>query len=259
MKDLFKVYADISESPILPDRPYVIANFAKTLDGVVSFDIPGQSGGGEITGFSPRDRFLMGLLRAQTDAVLVGAGTLRSDPLHVRTAEFIFPKAKAHFLSVRNLANRPTEYLNVFVTRSGDIDLNNPSFSTPRLKTLVITNAEGNSNLRTRWSDRLLSLTQVRVMADTAPSSFLKVLFEEFGVRRLLLEGGPRLFGQFLVEGLVDELFLTMAHQIAGRSENSKRTSLVEGQAFTPETAPWLRLAGLRRSGSHLFLRLKRK
>ena len=35
-----------------PDRPTVIANFVSTLDGVVAFDAAGQSGGGEVSGFS---------------------------------------------------------------------------------------------------------------------------------------------------------------------------------------------------------------
>ncbi|HLG51580.1 MAG TPA: hypothetical protein VKY56_08085, partial [Chloroflexota bacterium] len=44
-------------------RPYVIANFVTTLDGVVSLGLPGQSGGGEISGNNPHDRLVMGILR----------------------------------------------------------------------------------------------------------------------------------------------------------------------------------------------------
>ena len=65
--------------------PYVVGNFASTLDGVVSLQSPGASSGGEITGFDPRDRLLMGILRAAADAVVVGAGTLRAVPRHVWT------------------------------------------------------------------------------------------------------------------------------------------------------------------------------
>ena len=63
--------------PAHHDQPYVVGNFVSTLDGVVSFEIPGKSGGGEISGFNEADRFIMGLLRASADAVIVGAGTLR--------------------------------------------------------------------------------------------------------------------------------------------------------------------------------------
>ncbi len=62
------------------ERLYV-ANFVSTLDGVVSYDVPGQSGGAQISGANEGDRFIMGLLRASADAVLVGGGTVeRSRP-----------------------------------------------------------------------------------------------------------------------------------------------------------------------------------
>jgi len=63
--------------PLAPEgRPYCIANFVSTLDGVVSFNLPGQSGGDQISHANEEDRFTMGLLRASVDAILVGSGTL---------------------------------------------------------------------------------------------------------------------------------------------------------------------------------------
>src|SRR5689334_19970257 len=60
-------------------RPYIIGNFVSTLDGVVSYHIPRRSGGGPISGFNEDDRFVMGLLRAHSDAVLLGAGTVNKE------------------------------------------------------------------------------------------------------------------------------------------------------------------------------------
>ena len=54
-------------------RPYVIANFVSTLDGVISYDLTGQRGGGPISGESEADHAIMGLLRASADAVIFGA------------------------------------------------------------------------------------------------------------------------------------------------------------------------------------------
>ncbi len=62
-------------------RPYVIGNFVATLDGVVSYQILGKSGGGEISGHDDGDRFIMGLLRASADAVLIASGTLHATAL----------------------------------------------------------------------------------------------------------------------------------------------------------------------------------
>ena len=70
---------NLSFPPAPENRPYFIANFVSTLDGVVSFDLPGQSGGAQISGSNEEDRFIMGLLRASADAVMVGAGTLQAD------------------------------------------------------------------------------------------------------------------------------------------------------------------------------------
>jgi hypothetical protein len=48
------------------DRPFVIANFISTLDGVVSYHTKGQLAGSTISGSDPADRFIMGLLRASS-------------------------------------------------------------------------------------------------------------------------------------------------------------------------------------------------
>ncbi len=75
--DLAALYGRL-QFPLHPGRPYVIGNFVSTLDGVVTLNAPGQSGGGPISGFNPHDHLVMGLLRAVADAVIVGAGTLRA-------------------------------------------------------------------------------------------------------------------------------------------------------------------------------------
>src|SRR3954471_15476512 len=79
-QDLATLYGGDLRFPQHDHRPYVMGNFVSTLDGVVSFELPGKSGGGDISGFNEADRFIMGLLRASADAVIVGSGTLREVP-----------------------------------------------------------------------------------------------------------------------------------------------------------------------------------
>src|SRR5262245_33261293 len=67
------------------EHPYVIANFVETIDGVVSFGLPGQEGGGAISGENEADHAAMGLLRAVADAVIFGAGSLRVEIGHIHT------------------------------------------------------------------------------------------------------------------------------------------------------------------------------
>gem|GEM_PF-5748200 len=88
------------------------------------------------------------------------------------------------------------------------------------------------------------------------PADILRCLWTEFRVRTVLHEGGPRLFGPFLKVGLADELFLTIAPQVAGRNGPVARPGFVTDVAFAPENAPWAELQSLRIAGSHLFLRL---
>jgi dihydrofolate reductase len=59
-------------------------------------------------------------------------------------------------------------------------------------------------------------------------------------------EGGPTLFEQFLRHRLVDELFMTLAPQIAGRLPQTTRPGLAEGMEFLPDTAPWFQLLSVK-------------
>jgi riboflavin biosynthesis pyrimidine reductase len=62
-------------------------------------------------------------------------------------------------------------------------------------------------------------------------------------------------FGEFLAAKLIDELFLTLAPQIAGRRSGDHRLSIAGATSFLPETAPWLSLASIKQGSSHLLLR----
>ena len=72
---------------------------------------------------------------------------------------------------------------------------------------------------------------------------------------RILIEGGPRLLGAFYEERLINEQFLTLAPQIAGRETNDGRQSLVMEKIFAPRDPLWGTLTDVRRGDSHLFLR----
>ena len=65
------------------------------MDGIVALGGEVESGG-IVSGHSEADRFVMGLLRACADAVVVGAGTFRKTPNHLWTAEHIYPSRPVH-------------------------------------------------------------------------------------------------------------------------------------------------------------------
>ena len=249
---------DLRFPPSGPQRPYVIGNFVSTVDGVVSYEIAGKSGGGDISGFDESDRFIMGLLRASADAVMMGSGTLhQTAPEHLFVAARVFPKARDLYARYRSEALKKTAPpLQVVVSGSGRVDLTRAVFRTPGLRTLIVT-TEAGRDLLTASGVGSLASTEVRSLAGPiiAPATVLELLRAEFGVSLLLHEGGPTLFGRFLTEGCVDELFLTMAPQVAGRNTQPLRPGFVAGVEFLPETAPWLDLVSVKARGNHLYLR----
>ncbi len=240
-------------------RPYVIANFVETLDGVVSYNAPEQTGGGAISG--DQDKMVMGLLRASADAVIFGSNSLRIDADHLHIPSFIFPTLANDYDALRGQRGRlGSDPLSVIMTASGQINLDDRTFHTPDLKTVIATTPRGAAQLS---QESLPEGTDVRVveMGDAAnqetvsPRATLALLAREYGVRVALYEGGPTLLASFLLEQQLDELFMTLAPQLVGRTNDLQRLSLVEGHAFTPTGAPHGSLQSVKLAGSYLLLR----
>jgi riboflavin biosynthesis pyrimidine reductase len=254
---------DLSFPPAPEQRPYCIANFVSTLDGVVSFNLPGQSGGDQISHANEEDRFTMGLLRASVDAILVGPGTLlATGPQGAWLPESVYPAAKDSYKKYRTEVLQKPEYpLVVIVTGSGELDLASAVFHTPQTRVLILTTEQGREKLAQSGSQALASVEVKTLPASgkgVAPSAIFTWLRHQAGVELLLHEAGPTLFGEFLAAGYIDELFLTVAPQIAGRSPEHPRPGLVEKTQFSPATAPWWKLISVRNAADYLFLRYRR-
>jgi riboflavin biosynthesis pyrimidine reductase len=251
---------DLSFPPAPQERPYCIANFVSTLDGVVSFNLPGQSEGAQISKSNEEDRFIMGLLRASADAVLVGSGTLQAvGPQGTWLPESVYQPAKDLYRKYRTEVLRKPEYpLVVIVTGTGGLDLASAVFHTPRTRVLILTTEQGKQRLSQSGSEALVSV-EVKALPTAekgiSPSAILTLLRQEAGVELLLNEAGPTLFGEFLAGGFMDELFLTMAPQIAGRVAAHPRPGLVANIEFSPATAPWWKLLSTKSAADYLFLR----
>jgi riboflavin biosynthesis pyrimidine reductase len=239
-----------------PDRPTILSNFVTTLDGVVALNEPGHtSGGGDISGFNQHDRMVMGLLRAISDAVIVGAGTLRSVPRHLWTAEYIYPPFAGSYQQLRTSLGKTEPPLNVIVSARGEVDLQLPVFRSGEVPVLLITTTHGAERIR---AERLPPSMQVRVLQSMGSLNAQAILQTVRDIRRcdvILVEGGPQLMGDFFAEQALDELFLTLAPQIAGRDGQVERPGLVMGKRFAPAHPLWGTLISIKRSDSHLFLR----
>ncbi|WP_406439195.1 dihydrofolate reductase family protein [Streptomyces sp. NBC_01613] len=230
--------------------PCVYANFVTSIDGVVALGPEYQSSGSAISGREPADRFVMGLLRASADAVLIGAGTLRATPRHRWTPDHVCPEAAVDFAKFRRDLGRATQPELVVVTASGDLPTEHPALQSGAL---VATTVDGACRLDGRLPPACTLLT---VGEGSLRMVDVLAALQVHGHMAVLTEGGPHLIGNLIGEGLLDELFLTTSPVLAGRADIS-RPGLVAGLELLPNRPAWVDLISVRRRESFLFLRYR--
>lgn len=207
------------------DRPFVSINMAMTVDGKIT------SARREEPGFASRlDKKTMDRLRAEADAVLVGAGTLRADdpPLHVRD-----PEMKAH----RRSLGKPEGLINIVVTASASIDPGSRFFKARHTQSrIVATVLDAPADRR----ERLAKVAEVWTVGQEAVDlpELLRRL-KARGIERLLVEGGGELNWGFVRDQLVDELYVTIAPALLG---GRAAPTLCEGEGLAMKDQRRLRL-----------------
>ena len=225
----------------------VYTNFVSTLDGVVAIpSLPNSNT--VVAGDNDADRFLMGLLRALADVVLVGAGVLRASPKSTWRAEQIFPPAAAAYAELRASLDLPPAPEIAVLCGWGHIEPDHPVL---RGRALVLTSDRGVTRLENRLPDTAVVVSlgrELRFSGDVIIDAL-----RERGHRRILSEAGPHTFGALLKAGRVDELFLTRSPFLAGDAGPESRLRLVEAADLVPLVGG--RLLGLRRHNDHLFTR----
>jgi riboflavin biosynthesis pyrimidine reductase len=230
-------------------EPRLYANFVASLDGVVA--LPGVIRSNRmIAAYSEADRFVMGLLRATADVVLVGAGTMRSSLETRWTAQHAYAPGAPLFAELRRTRRQAPRPMLAVLTGSGSVDPRHPALEEGAL---LLTGERGAARLR----GHLPSATTVLALGSEAhvdPVVAVEALRNR-GHQLILAEGGPTTLGALVRADLVDELFLTSSPLLAGRSSGRPRPALVEGTEFLPATSVDCRLLTLRRAESHLFAR----
>ena len=181
------------------DEPCLRAGFVLSADGGVAHD------GGSRPLQTPADEAVFHALRAVADAVVVGAGTARTEGYGP-----VRPRAGGRaWRARRGLAEAPTL---VLVSRSLDLD---PADRCFQGSSLVVTSAASDPDRRAR----LAEVTEVIVAGDEHVDLQLAVrVLHERGLTRLLCEGGPSLLAAMLRQGLLDELCLTLTPLLLGTS-----------------------------------------
>jgi riboflavin biosynthesis pyrimidine reductase len=228
--------------------PRVFANFVETIDGVVALpDIEGSNA--LVADNSAADKFLMGLLRALADVVIVGSGTMLASPKGTWRAERVYPPAADAFLALRRQLGKPDRPGVAIVTAGGSFDPTHPILESGAI---VLTTVGAASALRAA----VPSATEVVAVSDADwvdPAGAVAALHAR-GLTWILSEGGPALFTSFIASNVVDELFVTVSPLLAGRS-GVRRLSLADGAELLPHVRVAGELLSIRRHESHLFLR----
>jgi riboflavin biosynthesis pyrimidine reductase len=201
-----------------------------------------------ISGRYPADRFLMALLRACADAVLIGAGTLRATPGHHWTPAHVFPDLASSFARMRNDLGRKPDPRLVVITGTGDLDVSHPAIAGGAT---VLTTPEVAGALRKKLPEScdVIEAGQAEVDISRAIDEL-----RSRGLNLVLTEGGPHVMGELIEHGLLDEAFLTISPVVAGRMDDS-RLGMVAGVELLPAAGVWGELMSARRHGDYLFLR----
>lgn len=182
-------------------RPFVRANFVTSADGAVTLE--GRSGG--LSGEADREVFA--LQRAMADVILVGAGTARAEGYRgVR-----MPAGHARLRERLGLAPVPPIAV---VTGSCWLTAEHVLVTDTEVPPIVITVASSPVAHREALAAAGVPVLVAGEHRVDLPAA-VRMLGER-GLRRVLTEGGPQLFGELVTGDLVDELCLTVSPRLVG-------------------------------------------
>lgn len=179
-------------------RPYITAKFAQTLDGFMA-----QSDNESKWISSEESRKFVHKLRAEVDGIMVGSGTVRLDDpkLNVRLADGEDP-------------------LRIIITSNLDIPLDSKVLTDElaKEKTIIVCN----SGINQDKIDSIKSMGVKVVVSKKLDSKesiiyLMKLLYNDYNIGHILLEGGAGLFSSFYEANLIDEIISFQAPKIIGQ------------------------------------------
>ncbi|MBV1856136.1 RibD family protein [Catellatospora tritici] len=220
----------------MADRPYVLLEAAMSLDGYLD-----DGSAHRLLLSSPEDFARVDRQRAAVDAILVGAATIRADNprLLVRS-----PELRQQRLD----RGEPETPAKVTISGSGALDPAAPFFTTGACAKIVYVPDAVAAQARAT----LGGVADVVAAGDPVSLPELLADLHRRGVRRLMVEGGGTIHTQFLAQGLVDEIELSVAPFFVG---DSAAPRFVGDAAFPFGPGRRMRLADAGRNGDCAYLR----
>ncbi|KAB8168878.1 deaminase [Streptomyces sp. 3MP-14] len=222
--------------PEAAGRPRVLLSCAASLDGFIDDRTERR-----LILSNAEDLDRVDAVRAASDAILVGAATVRADDprLLVRSAER---------RAAREAAGLPADPARVVLTAGGQLDPHARVFTVGAERPLVYCPGERVPATAARLGEA------ATVVGAGDPLDLRRVLADlrGRGVCRLMVEGGSTVHTAFLAAGLVDELHLVIAPFLLGAVGSPRFTAPAD---FPQGPERPLRLAEARPLGDCVLLR----
>ncbi|OLB65524.1 MAG: deaminase [Actinobacteria bacterium 13_2_20CM_2_72_6] len=218
------------------DRPYVLLSCAMSIDGYLD-DATDE----RLLLSNDADVDRVDTVRAECDAILVGANTIRQDNprLLVRS-----PALR----DARTACGRPPSPVKVTLTALGDLDPTAAFFTAGDIEKLVYCASPAVDKAR----DRLDGLATVVDAGNPVDLAGLLADLAGRGIRRLMVEGGGSMHTGFLTAGLADEAQLVIAPFFVG---DSRAPRFVGDGTFPWHSGHRATLAEVRQMGDVVLLR----
>jgi len=180
--------------------PYVLLSCAMSIDGYLDRETPCKLTMSNAADFDRVDQ-----LRAESDAIMVGASTVRRDDPHLMV------RSEERRL-LRVAAGRSCSPIKVTVTGSGDLSPQAAFFADEDVEKLVYCPQASARRIAAKLGS---AATVIGVGAQVSMGAVVRDLGDR-GVRRLMVEGGGHLHTQFIVDELAAELQLVIAPFFVG-------------------------------------------
>jgi riboflavin biosynthesis pyrimidine reductase len=268
----YQPYGNLNFPNAPEDRPWIYSNFVQSLDGITTL-LGEYASGGHISQ-SADDRWLMDLLRAHADGLLMGMNTLREEQ-RARGPEsrgIVFRVADPKLRELRTRLGKGRER-NIFITRGMDLDLSRHKvFDGDVVDAVVLTSPAGAERLGAQGTHPHVAIVAAGEGKELDLSGAIVKLRQELGIQYLLCEGGPTLYGNLARADLIDEKFMTVAPVETGqvvppeqeriREEQTipvlLRPTVFGGPGFTHDRVTRWRWMSCRKAGDHQFNRYRR-
>lgn len=223
-------------------RPFVTANFALTWDARIS-----TRRGTPANFSSPRDKRRLIEIRSRCDAILASVKTIASDNMTMGLPD-------AGLRAAREKRGQPPYPLRVLLNNSSRIDPKLRVFEKDFSPIVIFSTTRMPARLRDALAPKADLWLQESPTVNL--TTMLATLRAEYGVKRLVCEGGAQVMRSLLTASLVDEIHVTLVPRIFGGQDAPTLTSIA-GQ-FLPTSIP-LQLRQMEVIEGECFLRYRVK